>query len=102
MKYLPFVLFCLLFSVDASAGPAATGIVPALITAFTGAAASAVIGKVFAKKDKGPKTPTLGKEKTAPTPDNAAARRAAERQQQRLYAGQGRAGTILSENNTLG
>ena len=95
MKYLPFALFCLLFSMDASAGPAAPLIMPALVSAFAGAVATSM----FAKK---PKAPGLPKEKTAPTPDDAASRRNAERQQQRRYAGQGRAGTILSENNTLG
>jgi len=107
MKYLPFALFCLLFSVDAFAAPAIAAIAPALLTAFAGAAASAVVGKVFAKKDKksGPQAPKVTPREeipTAPTPDNAARNRQAERQQQRRYAGMGRAGTILSENNTLG
>jgi len=95
MRYIPFALFCLLFSLDAAAGGAAAMIVPALVTAFAGAAATSI----FTKK---PKAPGLPKEKTAPTPDDASARRNAERNQQRRYAGQGRAGTILSENNTLG
>lgn len=67
-------------------------------------AVKTVVSSVFGGGDK-PKVPepaALKEKPTAPTPDDAEAKRAAERMQQRRYAGRGRAGTILSGTSELG
>ena len=64
---------------------------------------SNLLGAKLAKTIFGtPDMPALEKVKTAPDVDSPAAKKAAQRATARRYAGKGRAGTILSESNTLG
>lgn len=62
------------------------------IGGLLGGAVSSIFGK----------TPKEKQAPTAPTPDDAEAKRGAIREQQRKYAGKGRAGTVLTDQSTLG
>lgn len=71
---------------------AATPFIPALIGAAT---------TVYSAKQAG-KIPKLPDKKEAPVIDEESKLAAAQREAQRRFAGQGRAGTVLSERSTLG
>lgn len=102
MKYV--LLGLVLVSMDASAGPlgAALGAVMTGLGGAGGLIAGALGGLAGGLLGKKPKMPQLEPPKVAPTPDDEGAQKARQVAMQRQYASRGRAGTILSENNTLG